>query len=128
MRVAVVGAGVVGLSAVVGLLERGAEVTCLERATPMGERSAGSSRIFRLAHADPELVELADTARAGFRRWAEFAGRTLVSDVGCVFSGEGMADRAAAMAAVGAEHRIIDGAAAGLPVRHPPERVLIDPA
>ena len=36
----------------------------------MTERSAGSSRIFRLAHGDPELVALgADRARPGFERW-----------------------------------------------------------
>ena len=70
MRVAVVGAGVVGLSTTAALLERGADVVCFERAGgPMTERSAGSSRIFRLAHGDPELVALARTARAGFERW-----------------------------------------------------------
>ena len=106
----------VGLSAVAGLLDRGAEVTCFERAgAAMTERSAGSSRIFRLAHADPELVRLAETALAGFRSWQDRAGGPLVSTAGCVLSGEDVADRAAAMAAVGAPHKIIDGSAAGLP-------------
>jgi sarcosine oxidase len=57
VRVAVVGAGVVGLATTAALLERGADVVCFERAGgPMTERSAGSSRIFRLAHGTPELV------------------------------------------------------------------------
>ncbi|HWM56377.1 MAG TPA: FAD-dependent oxidoreductase [Pseudonocardia sp.] len=129
MRVAVVGAGVVGLSAVAGLLARGADVTCFERAgAGMTERSAGSSRIFRLAHADPELVALAQTARAGFGRWQERAGTRLISGVGCVLSGEDMADRAAAMAAAGAPYEIVDGGKARLPARRPPAEVLIDPS
>jgi sarcosine oxidase len=128
VRVAVIGAGVVGLSAVAGLLDRGAEVTCFERAdTGMTERSAGSSRIFRLAHTDPELVRLADLARDGFCRWAERAGAPLISGVGCVISGEDMTDRAAAMHAAGATYRIVEGEVARLPARRPPDQVLVDP-
>ncbi|HVH23064.1 MAG TPA: FAD-dependent oxidoreductase, partial [Pseudonocardia sp.] len=128
VRVAVVGAGVVGLSAVVGLLEQGAETTCFERtAAPMGERSAGSSRIFRLAHADPELVWLAAIARDGFGRWSEWAGAPLISGAGCVISGEDLPERAAAMSAADATHRIVDGDAARLPARRPPAQVLVDP-
>ena len=129
MRVAVVGAGVVGLSAVAGLLDRGAEVTCFERAgAGLTERSAGSSRIFRLAHADPELVRLAEIARDGFCRWAERAGAPLVSGAGCVISGEDLADRATAMSEAGAAYRIVEGNMARLPARRPPDQVLIDPA
>ncbi|OLT03813.1 hypothetical protein BJF90_03930 [Pseudonocardia sp. CNS-004] len=66
MRVAVVGAGVVGLSATAALLELGAEVVCFEQAgAPMAARSVGSSRIFRLAHREPALVRRAAEARAG---------------------------------------------------------------
>jgi sarcosine oxidase len=129
VRVAVVGAGVVGLSAVLGLRARGADVTCYERTgAAMTEQSAGSSRIFRLAHGDPELVELAGTARAGFDRWAERAGVLLVRHTGCVVSGEGLPDWAAAMAAAGAAHEIVDGGAARLPARRPPAEALLDPA
>ena len=93
----------------------------------MAERSAGSSRIFRLAHADPELVRLAATARAGFGRWPERAGAPLISGAGCVISGEDMADRAAAMAAAGAAHRIVDGEHGPAAARRPPAQVLVDP-
>jgi sarcosine oxidase len=57
MKVAVVGGGVVGLSATVALLRRGADVRCYESGEPMGERSAGDTRIFRLAHAYPDMSE-----------------------------------------------------------------------
>jgi sarcosine oxidase len=130
MRVAVVGAGVVGLSATAALLERGAEVVCYERADePMAERSVGSSRIFRLAHRDPELVRLAADARAGFDRWAERAGRPMIVPSGCVISGTGVPAWAAAMEAAGAPFempavpdRLL------LPARRPPAEALLDPS
>ena len=106
MRVAVIGAGVVGLSATAALLERGAEVVCYERSgEPMAERSAGSSRIFRLAHREPELVRLAADARAGFDRWAERAGRPMIVPSGCVISGADVPAWTAAMGAAGAVSR-----------------------
>ncbi|WP_147201328.1 FAD-dependent oxidoreductase [Pseudonocardia asaccharolytica] len=87
MRIAVVEAGVVGLSVTAQLLARGAEVTCYERsAVVMGERSAGSSRIFRLAHATPGLVRLAQQSRNGFREWELAAGVPMVGPQGCAGS------------------------------------------
>jgi sarcosine oxidase len=68
-------AGVVGLATTVAVLRRGVDVTCFERTgAPMTERSAGSSRIFRLAHGTPELVQVAQAARAGYDRWSADAG------------------------------------------------------
>jgi sarcosine oxidase len=131
MRVAVVGAGVVGLSAVAGLLARGAEVVCFERSGEvMAERSAGSSRIFRLAHGAPELVALARTAAAGFQRWQAQCGTPLINPTGCVISGAGVSEWAAAMAAADAAHEIVDRSSARvrLPVRRPPDEALLDPA
>ncbi len=111
MRVAVVGAGVVGMSTTASLLCAGVEAVCFEAsAVVMGERSAGSSRIFRLAHADPDLVALAAVARAGFDRWTALAGTPMVDPAGCVVSDGDAAVRAAAMAAAGAEHRLLDTA------------------
>jgi sarcosine oxidase len=127
----VVGAGVVGLSTAACLLRDGVEVVCFERsAVVMGERSAGSSRIFRLAHVDADLVRLAAAARAGFARW----GAAMVDPVGCVVSGGDAAARAAAMTAVGVPHTLRDTAATdvgdlGLPVVGPVAGpVLIDPS
>jgi sarcosine oxidase len=109
MRVAVVGAGVVGMSTTAALLDAGVDAVCFERSgAVMGERSAGSSRIFRLAHTDPDLVLLAAQARAGFARWAERAGRPMVDPCGCVVSGGDAADRAAAMEAAGAAFELVE--------------------
>jgi sarcosine oxidase len=126
VRIAVVGGGVVGLATAASLVRDGVEVVCFERATVMGERSAGSSRIFRLAHVDPGLVRLAERARAGFARW----GAGIVDPVGCVVSGGDAAERARAMAAVGVAHELRDTAdGLGLPVSGPVAApVLLDPA
>lgn len=127
---AVVGAGVVGLSIAAGLRDR-VDVRCFERLpSAMGERSAGSSRIFRLAHARPELVELARSALAAFRRWEEAAGAPMIRPTGCVVSGSHAVEWAAAMQAAGApcEVRAADGAALRLPATSPPAHALVDPA
>ena len=121
-----VGAGVVGLATAASLVRDGVEVVCFERSAVMGERSAGTSRIFRLAHVDADLVRLADRARAGFARW----GAGIVAPVGCVVSGGDAAQRASAMAAVGVAHELRDTAdGLGLPVSGPVAApVLLDPA
>ncbi len=121
-----VGAGVVGLATAARLVHDGVEVVCFERSAVMGERSAGSSRIFRLAHVDADLVRLADRARAGFARW----GAGVVDPVGCVVSGGDAAERALAMAAVGVAHELRDTPdGLGLPVSGPVAApVLLDPA
>jgi glycine/D-amino acid oxidase-like deaminating enzyme len=127
MRVAVVGAGVVGLSATASLVRAGVDVACFERsAVVMGERSAGSSRIFRLAHTAPDLVRLAMRARDGFARWAAEAGTAMVDPAGCVVSGVDVADRAAAMEDAGARFELQDRVR--LPAVAPPSPVLVDPA
>jgi glycine/D-amino acid oxidase-like deaminating enzyme len=126
MRVAVVGAGVVGLATAASLVRDGVEVVCFERSAVMGERSAGSSRIFRLAHVDADLVRLADRARAAFGRW----GAGMVDPVGCVVTGGDAAERARAMTAVGVAHELRDDAdGLALPVVGPVAGpVLVDPA
>jgi sarcosine oxidase len=130
MRIAVVGAGVVGLSATAVLLERGADVVCYERAdAPMAERSVGSSRIFRFAHREPELVRLAADARAGFDRWAERAGRPMIVPSGCVISGADVPAWAAAMEAAGAPLEMSpDPDRLRLPARGAPAEALLDPS
>jgi glycine/D-amino acid oxidase-like deaminating enzyme len=89
---------VVGLAATAALRARGVDVTCYERAgAVMAERSAGSSRILRLAHASPELVELARRARAAFRAWEERSGTVIVGAQECIVSGPDLPARVAAM-------------------------------
>ncbi|MEV6850010.1 FAD-dependent oxidoreductase [Actinoplanes sp. NPDC051411] len=130
MKVAVIGGGVVGLSATVALLRRGADVRCYEPGEPMGERSAGDTRIFRLAHADPDMVALAGESRALFVKWSEEAGAALIDEVGTVISGAEVGTWANAMAAAGAAHEMVE---AGSPLLRLPARsfagpALIDPA
>jgi glycine/D-amino acid oxidase-like deaminating enzyme len=130
VKVAVVGAGVVGLSTTAALLAAGVDVVCYERAAGvMGERSAGSSRIFRLAHTDPDLVALAMVARDGFARWSAQAGTPMVDAHGCVVSGGDAADRATAMGTAGAPCELVDAGSAQLrvPAAVSASPVLLDP-
>ncbi|HEY2195182.1 MAG TPA: FAD-binding oxidoreductase [Actinomycetospora sp.] len=125
MKVTVVGAGIVGLAAADALVRRGHTVTVLEADRPMGARSVGSSRVFRLAHADPALVEAASRARSLWERWSQRAGRPLVGTEGTVVSGPRAPQWAEAMAAAGAEHTLGDPPAALLGKADGP--VLVDP-
>lgn len=94
----------------------------------MGGRSAGRTRIFRLAHVDPLLVHLAQRARRGFARWAEQAGRQMLSGGGCVVTGSDLTVRAAAMAAAGADYEFVDrdSTRLRLPVAEAPAASLLD--
>ena len=80
--VAVVGAGIVGLSTAFALRERGVDVTVYERGAPGAAQSGGESRIFRHAHDDPRLVALAVESRAVWREWEARFGVELVSGDG----------------------------------------------
>jgi sarcosine oxidase len=121
----VIGGGVVGLSATAALLRQGAEVRCYEPGEPMGERSAGDTRIFRLAHAYPDMVVLAGRSRALFAEWGERAGATFVDDVGTVVSGAEAGRWATAMATAGAAHEMVE---AGSPLLRLPARIFTGPA
>lgn len=116
------------MSAVAALAVAGDDVTCYESGPVMAERSAGSTRIFRLAHTDLELVRVAQAAQNRFGRWSQSAERPMVVDRSCVVTGTDMADRAAAMAAAGADYELI---ATGsdqlrLPVVDAPTTALLD--
>ena len=117
--VGVIGAGIVGLSTAYTLLDRGAAVTVYESGVPGNGQSGGESRIFRHAHDDPRLVELACESRAIWRRWEERLGVELVSADGVVAIGPSVEDRLRVLESVdGVEARSID--AAELSRRLPP--------
>ena len=126
MRIAVVGAGITGLAVTDELARRGHDVTCFEAATPMAARSVGDTRIFRLAHRRPELVEWAMRARRLWDHWSADAGERLVGTEGTALSGD-VVPWAGAMTAAGAPHAITDDPP-GLPAHEPAGPFLLDPA
>jgi sarcosine oxidase len=98
--VAVVGAGIVGLSTAYALVERGAPVTVYESGLPGNGQSGGESRIFRHAHDDPRLVALARRSRGVWQEWQERLGVELVSPDGVVAIGPSVEDRLGVLAQV----------------------------
>jgi glycine/D-amino acid oxidase-like deaminating enzyme len=100
MRVAVVGAGICGLAAAYELRRRGADVVVYASGGVGGGQSLGLARIFRIAHASPELCALALEAREGWQAWEREFGVHLLGDEGLVVVGD--TDRAEAMRTAGA--------------------------
>ena len=92
-RVAVVGAGIVGLCAARALRERGAAVRVYERGKPGAGQSAGESRIFRHGHDDERMVEMAKRSRAIWSEWEDDLGTELVSADGVLALGDAALER-----------------------------------
>lgn len=86
MKVAIVGAGVMGCATAWALRERGADVTLFDQFEPGHVRgsSHGHTRIFRLAYPEQNWVELADEALIGWRVLERQAGRGLLELSGFV--------------------------------------------
>ncbi|WP_341229532.1 FAD-dependent oxidoreductase [Nocardioides salarius] len=109
-RVAVIGAGIVGLSTAYALLERGVEVRVYEQGEPGNGQSGGVSRIFRHAHDDPRLVAAARASRAAYREWGERLGVEMVSADGAVAIGPAVEEHLPLLVDGGVAARRIDAA------------------
>ncbi len=100
-HIAVIGAGIVGLATAKALTEAGERVRIYESGLPGYGQSAGDSRIFRHAHDDPRLVELARASRGVWAEWEEKLAVQLVSADGVVALGKPAVERLEVLEEVG---------------------------
>ena len=84
---AVVGAGIVGLATAHELREAGAQVRLFESARPGAGQSAGTTRIFRHSHSQPEAVGLAAESRALWDAWEKRFETSLLGNEGALVAG-----------------------------------------
>ena len=106
--VGVIGGGVMGLATARCVLDAGGSVTVYERGEPGNAQSGGVTRLFRHAHDDPRLVEMARISRAKWSAWQQRFGVELVSDDGAVAIGPVGRQRLPLMQDAGVPARVID--------------------
>jgi sarcosine oxidase len=99
--IGVVGAGIVGLSTAYALREAGASVLVYESGRPGNGQSGGETRVFRHAHDDPRMVELARSSRSVWDEWADRLGVELISGDGAIAIGPPSVRRLAVLEQVG---------------------------
>jgi sarcosine oxidase len=128
-EVALVGAGIVGLSAAYAFRRRGVDCRLFEVGAPGSGQSAGRTRVFRHGHDDERLVRLAVRARGEWERLEEELGARLLGRQGVLICGPHIDERAAAFEAAGVPARFVgrDEQVGALPVIEPPEdRAVLD--
>jgi hypothetical protein len=123
VEVAVVGAGICGLSAGYALRRRGVDFCVFEAGVPGSGQSAGRTRVFRNGHDDERLVSLAVRARGEWERLEGELGARVLGRQGVLICGPNVAERAAAFEAAGVPARLVqrEGQIDALPVIAPPE-------
>jgi sarcosine oxidase len=105
--VAIIGAGIVGLSLAEALIERGASVLVFDRGVPGQAQSGGVTRIFRHTHAEVRLIRLALRARTAWRELEGRSGRRLVGSEGVIALGD--PSGAARLSDIGVDVEILKG-------------------
>jgi glycine/D-amino acid oxidase-like deaminating enzyme len=83
-EVVVVGAGIIGMSTALALVDRGVNVICVEQGMPGSGQSRGVVRNFRHYHASIEMIHRASLARDGWKLWEERFNRPLLKEVGLI--------------------------------------------
>ena len=99
--VAIIGAGIVGLSTALALRDAGESVAVYERGRPGGGQSAAESRIFRHAHDDARLAEMTRNSRAIWAEWEERFDSELISRDGVIALGDSALERLRILEEVG---------------------------
>lgn len=87
-EVVVVGAGIIGMSTALALIDSGVDVICVERGMPGSGQSKGVVRNFRHYHSSIEMIKRASLARAGWKLWEERFDRPLLKPVGLIILGK----------------------------------------
>jgi sarcosine oxidase len=83
-EVVVVGAGIIGMSTALALIDRGVDVICVEQGLPGSGQSKGVVRNFRHYHSSIEMIKLASLARHGWKLWEARFNRPLLKEVGLI--------------------------------------------